>query len=439
MSLLDFDTRGPDGSRFKKSSKYLFGIGAIVGVIALGSTLAASINLNSNNPVEFGQGVAQTVSCAGTNQSITITPKAVFRNVASGGTFRFSSFEVSDIPSECNGVNFTFKFYGSSGQALDPIGYDWAGDEYPLDFNSTDINVHFAGEETTGFGSNNLWSDNDYGLPASKDFPDVNDGSGIDTRTNSSFEVTFWYNAVDAPGLLTDDLKSITAETSGITSTGWINNGSGGGVITLINSPELISENGGYLDFGNNASASGSIGSTSGLSEITVAMRMSLPSGQCGMPFFWGTHSGMGVNDGYDIWDCPAGEFGGPSAFGFNTWNNDIYGTNSTSFYGDFHDFVFVFSPLDLASEKLYIDGLEISLSAFGTPNTTTPGRFPTNGAFTLMAAGLDGAYHENGYIAAVKIYKRALTDSEAAEVFNRSAPTGAVIDVDASSSDNFN
>ena len=52
---------------------------------------------------------------------------------------------------------------------------------------------------------------------------------------------------------------------------------------------------------------------------------------------------------------------------------------------------------------------------------------------------GSDGFYHENGYIAAVKIYKRALTGSEAADVFTGSAPTGAVIDVDASSSANFN
>jgi hypothetical protein len=438
MALLDFTNGGPGGSGFKKSYMYLIGIGALVGVIALGSTLAASINLNSGTPVEFGQGVAQAVSCAGTNQSITITPMSRFRNSEGGGTYRFSSFKVSDVPTECNGVNFTFKFYGSSGDALDPIGYNWAADNYPSDFNRTDINVHFEGEDTTGFGSNNLWDDNDYGFPASNNYSDVNDGSGIDSRTNSSFEVTFWYDATDAPGLLTDQLKSITVETSRTTSTstGWINNGSAGGVLALINSPALSLANGGYLDFGNSAYATGSIGSTSGLTEITVAMRMNLPSGQCGMPFYWGTDNGK-TSNGYDIWDCSGG-FGGPTAFGFNTWQDDIYGTNSTSFYGDFHDFVFVFSPLSLAAEKLYIDGAEIPLTIYGAPDETT-NRFPANGTFTLMSNGTGDSYHENGFIAAVKIYKRALTGPEAAEVFSGSAPSGAAVDVNASSSANFN
>jgi len=112
MSLIDFDTRGPDGSRFKKSSKYLFGIGALAGVIALGSTLASSINLNSSNPVEFGQGVAQTTAC---DDNIIITPQAPFINDTENATFLFNTFSVTDVSEACDGKTFTIKVY-KSGQ-----------------------------------------------------------------------------------------------------------------------------------------------------------------------------------------------------------------------------------------------------------------------------------------------------------------------------------
>ena len=62
MSLLDFNELSTKRSGSRKPLKLVLGIGALVGVIALGSTLAANINLNSGAPVEFGQGVTQTTS-----------------------------------------------------------------------------------------------------------------------------------------------------------------------------------------------------------------------------------------------------------------------------------------------------------------------------------------------------------------------------------------
>jgi hypothetical protein len=52
------------------------GIGALAAVVAVASTLAANININSG-PVEFGQGVAQTTAC---DDSITVTPRTQFLN-----------------------------------------------------------------------------------------------------------------------------------------------------------------------------------------------------------------------------------------------------------------------------------------------------------------------------------------------------------------------
>jgi hypothetical protein len=53
----------------------------VIGAIAIiGSTFAANINLNSGQPVEFGQGMTKTTACG----DITLTPQATFDN-SSGG------------------------------------------------------------------------------------------------------------------------------------------------------------------------------------------------------------------------------------------------------------------------------------------------------------------------------------------------------------------
>ena len=54
MALLNFNNSPSKAPRNHKNLKYILGIGALAGVIALGSTLAANINLNTGHPVEFG-------------------------------------------------------------------------------------------------------------------------------------------------------------------------------------------------------------------------------------------------------------------------------------------------------------------------------------------------------------------------------------------------
>ena len=117
MSLLNFSDSGEKPSGGRKSLKVILGIGALVGVVALGSTLAASINLNSNGPVEFGQGVAQTVACSG-NDSILVTPTSRFINADGAGDFYYTSVTLSSIPSSCNGVDFTITAYDEGGDSI---------------------------------------------------------------------------------------------------------------------------------------------------------------------------------------------------------------------------------------------------------------------------------------------------------------------------------
>ena len=117
MTLLKFDgpSHFPVKSKFtsatKKPLKLIFGIGALAGIISLGSTLAANIALNTGAPIEFGQGVAQTTSC---DADVTVTPYSTFVNSEGAGAFALSSINVSGISSDCAGKEFTIKAYSDS-------------------------------------------------------------------------------------------------------------------------------------------------------------------------------------------------------------------------------------------------------------------------------------------------------------------------------------
>jgi len=117
MTLLIFEPAKPRRSGTKKPLKIILGIGALVGTIALGSTFAASINLNDSGPVEFGQGVAQTVACSG-DDSITVTPTSQFINSDGAGGYYFTSVSLSEIPTDCIGVGFTITAYDQAGETI---------------------------------------------------------------------------------------------------------------------------------------------------------------------------------------------------------------------------------------------------------------------------------------------------------------------------------
>lgn len=116
MSLLNYNSSEPKRSGEKKTLSIILGIGLLVGTIALGSTLAASINLNNGGPVEFGQGIARTVACSG-SQSLTITPLSTFVNSNGSGVYKFSGIRVDNIPNTCRDKEFTFSAYNNESDA----------------------------------------------------------------------------------------------------------------------------------------------------------------------------------------------------------------------------------------------------------------------------------------------------------------------------------
>jgi len=116
MSILNFDSSPTPGSR--KSLKIVLGAGAVAAIVAIATTLAATININAG-PVEFGQGVASTSAC---DSEITITPHSEFDNsYGPDGEFLFSGFTISELDTTvggCAGKAFTIKAYGETSSVV---------------------------------------------------------------------------------------------------------------------------------------------------------------------------------------------------------------------------------------------------------------------------------------------------------------------------------
>ncbi len=108
MTLPKFVLNGLWKSGAKNYLAKALAIAGLLGIGALGTTLAANINLNGGDNVEFGQGVAQTTAC---DNSIIITPSSTFINSNEAGDFYFTSLAVSDISSACFGKMFSIKAY----------------------------------------------------------------------------------------------------------------------------------------------------------------------------------------------------------------------------------------------------------------------------------------------------------------------------------------
>lgn len=133
MTLLQFSSPKPEGSGAKRALKVLVSFGALIGVLALGSTLATEINLNSGISVEFGQGVTAATSCTGSDY-LTITLYSSFSSA--DNVFSVSDISLSHIPESCLNKDFLISLYSNSN----PLS---------LDGNSSVARVQYQGENTT--------------------------------------------------------------------------------------------------------------------------------------------------------------------------------------------------------------------------------------------------------------------------------------------------
>jgi hypothetical protein len=100
-----------ESSKKKSKTKYkaALGVGSVVSLFGIGSTLAANISLNGGGNVEFGQGVATTAACD--EDGFNVTPVTSFDNDA--GIFRVETVEVTGVNLTPEGTG-----YGLSGSGV---------------------------------------------------------------------------------------------------------------------------------------------------------------------------------------------------------------------------------------------------------------------------------------------------------------------------------
>ena len=115
MEVLNLDDLpNPDSPRrAKKSFKWLLGIFATTTIVVLGTTFASNINLNNNGPIEFGQGIATTVSCQ--SNPLLITPTETFDNASN--TFVLSSLDFDNIDTACLDKYVKVSIWPATGSA----------------------------------------------------------------------------------------------------------------------------------------------------------------------------------------------------------------------------------------------------------------------------------------------------------------------------------
>ena len=192
--LLNFSEGNPAPKRWvsRNLARKVLGIGALAGVIALGSTLAASINLNSGTPVEFGQGVAAATSC---DDSIILTPQSTFVNDGDNSDFLFTMLSVSDISIACDGNTFTIKAY-KNGENSPLELYETNGTIYD-EINVMDVGGSFS------FGEGGL---------ESGDIQDITDGFAMTIGAGTQPSVAL-ASAQDVDRITLESKDSVESET----------------------------------------------------------------------------------------------------------------------------------------------------------------------------------------------------------------------------------
>jgi hypothetical protein len=122
MSSLNLEQHepAPDAKKNNRNLKIFLGIGALIAVPAIGTTLAASISVNAGS-VQFGQGISQAVAC---DPSVTLTPASSFTNQSDtptvSSTFKLGQITLSNVDNSsgaCSGKTFSIRAYDNTANA----------------------------------------------------------------------------------------------------------------------------------------------------------------------------------------------------------------------------------------------------------------------------------------------------------------------------------
>ncbi|RUM65519.1 MAG: hypothetical protein DSZ03_02635, partial [Sulfurimonas sp.] len=123
------------------------------------------------------------------------------------------------------------------------------------------------------------------------------------------------------------------------------------------------------------------------------------------MPFGWYAH---------DLW------FTG-NAFGFNSFNSDVYGISSGGLASGWHHVAAIFTNGDIHANTLYIDGIEQNLTQiYGTPSNA---RSVANSSARIGGCRVNEKYRFRGYLDEVRIYNGEINASAVATIMHAAHP----------------
>ena len=91
-----------------RNLKIALGLAAVILIPTIGSTLAGTITVGTNNTLEFSQGVTATTACSPT---LTMTPTSVLTE----GVFYLDTIAVTGIDPACSNKYFTIKVLDDTG------------------------------------------------------------------------------------------------------------------------------------------------------------------------------------------------------------------------------------------------------------------------------------------------------------------------------------
>ena len=161
MSSLNLEQHEPTPAKKKnnRNLKIFLGIGALIAVPTIGSTLAASITVNSGS-VQFGQGISQAVAC---DPSVTLTPASSFSNQNDtptvSSTFKLGQITLSNVDNSsgaCSGKTFSIKAYDNTpGAAAQTITSGTDSKLLQIKWNGSawDTSTVNGGNQAVGFSS----------------------------------------------------------------------------------------------------------------------------------------------------------------------------------------------------------------------------------------------------------------------------------------------
>jgi hypothetical protein len=94
-----------------RTSKMVFGAAVLLALPLIGTTLAASISINTTNNIQFGQGVVQATAC---DQDVTVAATTSFANASGAGSFNVDTITLSGISADCASKTFLVRAYDTT-------------------------------------------------------------------------------------------------------------------------------------------------------------------------------------------------------------------------------------------------------------------------------------------------------------------------------------